>query len=74
MLVCLGFLIAGFLLKDYLFGAVSGMLFMVLGVFVATQGLIGFNNFLTQSLAVVFIGVGAYVFIRGGVEAIRGGD
>jgi len=72
LLAALAFLVIAFVFKDYVFGAISGMLIMLFGVYIATSGLMGFTTFLVQGLGVVSIGVGAYVFIRGGVEALRG--
>lgn len=70
----LGFISMGFYFKDYALSAFGSMLIIIFGVYVSTVGLLGFSNFLVQSFGVVCIGVGAYVFIRGGVELIKGGD
>ena len=72
LVMMLVMLVMAFVFKDYVFGAIAGMLFMIFGIYVGINGMIGFSNLLTSGLATVCIGVGAYVFIRGGVEAMRG--
>ena len=64
-------LILGFIFKEFVFGLISGMLMMAIGVFVGTNGLVGVNNFLSQSVGVILIGIGAYIFIRGTLELIE---
>ncbi len=64
-------LILVFIFKEFVFGLISGMLMMAIGVFVGTNGLVGVNNFLSQSVGVILIGIGAYIFIRGTLELIE---
>ena len=63
-------LILAIIFKEYALGVISGMLIMVIGVFMAINGFLGLDNFLTQGIAVLFIGLGFYIFIEGTYEKI----
>lgn len=64
-------IILGFQYKDYLFGSLGSIFLLALGVYIALNGLTGINNLSTQTLAVVQIAVGAYIFIRGSYEIYK---
>lgn len=63
-------IILAIILKEYALGIISGMLITVIGIFMAIDGFLGLNNFLTQGIAVIFIGLGIYIFIEGTYEKI----
>jgi len=64
-------LIAGFIQKDFSISAIAAMFLMVLGVYTAIYGLEGISNFATQALAIIHIGIGFYVMIRGSYELYK---
>lgn len=70
LIVFVGFaLIAlAFNLKEYAIGAFGSMLLMAIGVYIIGYGLTSVTNFITQTFAIILIGVGAYVLIRGAFE------
>jgi len=57
-----------FAIKSYALGLISAMAMMIIGVYIAINGIIGIDNILTQALAVSSIGIGAYVFIYGSIQ------
>ncbi len=63
-------LILAIIFTEYALGVISGMLLMVIGVFMAINGFLGLDNFLTQGIAVIFIGLGFYIFIDGTYQKI----
>lgn len=73
MVILVGWILvmAGFFVKDYTFVAIAGFLLMTIGVFITINGLTNIDNIATQALALVHIGVGAYVLIRGGYEVYK---
>ncbi len=46
----------------------SGMLFTIVGIYLFRHGYLGITNFISESLAFVIIGVGAYILFRTAVE------
>ena len=69
--VIFSLLILGFFLKEYVLVSVSSMGIIIFGIFIAINGLLGLNNFLSDGLALILIGVGAYIFIRSGIEKLQ---
>ena len=71
MIVFVAFVLIGFSFwfRDYAFGAIGSMLIMAIGIYTLVQGLAGVNDFLTTIYGCVLIGTGAYILIRGGIEA-----
>jgi len=72
LIVLMGIFLIGlaFYFREYAFGALGSMLFIIIGIYTAVNGITGVDNFLTVALSVIIIAVGAYIFIRGGFEAI----
>lgn len=73
ILVALVLFVAGFLLRNGILAGLAGILWMVLGVHVLVSGVMEIDNVLTLALGSIFMGAGAYVFIRSGIEMIGGG-
>lgn len=71
ILVLFGLLCLGYYVKEYAFGAIAAMGLMVMGIYIAINGLESLDNIVTQALALIFIATGAYVFIRGGLEKLK---
>lgn len=71
ILVLFGLLCLGYYVKEYAFGAIAAMGLMVMGIYITMNGLEGIINFLTQTLALIFIATGAYVFVQGGLEKLK---
>ena len=69
--VLFGLLVLGYYVKEYAFGAIAAMGLMVMGIYIAINGLESLDNIVTQALALIFIATGAYVFIRGGLEKLK---
>ena len=64
-------LVIGFWIKSYPLTVISAMAVMVVGVYIVINGIEQIDNILTYGLAVVNIGVGAYVFISGSLEQLE---
>lgn len=64
-------LIIGININDYPMVAFSGILMLVIGVFIMINGLDVFNNTLTIAFAAVNIGMGGYVMMRGAYEIYK---
>jgi len=59
-----------FYFKEYAVGAMASMLTIAIGVYIIRTGLVGVDDFITRIFAIILIGVGAYILIRGGLESI----
>ena len=64
-------LIISFIFRIYSLGMISSMALIVIGVYIGINGMEGINNFLVQSLAIICIALGAYVFINGSLQKIQ---
>lgn len=71
VLIAWAILIVGFFVKDFPTTAIASIFLMVLGVYIAINGLQGINNLGTQALAVIHIGLGFYVLVRGSFETYK---
>lgn len=65
-------LFLAFLYQDYTFAWFSGMLMLVIGVWIVINGLNGNINWLTHGFGASIFGLGVYFFIRTSLELIRG--
>ncbi len=72
--VALIFLIIGIWQKDWNFGFFSGFLFCIMGIYIFTTGLPSFDNFVSNSLSIIIIGLGAYILFRASVESLEGAE
>lgn len=66
-----GLLILGMTQQDPMFTAISGIGFVILGVWMAINGFSVLNNLVTQGISIIFIGVGSYIFIRTGMDSMK---
>ena len=64
-------LVLAFVLKDYIIGMLASLGILVIGVYIAIYNVEHINNILTQTFALISIGLGSYVFINGSVEKIK---
>lgn len=71
ILIAFILLIIAFIFREYVFAAISSMLMMATGIYIAFNGILGLNNFLSQAVAICLIGVGAFIFIKGGLDKIE---
>jgi uncharacterized membrane protein len=59
-------------------GIISGMLFVLIGLHMAVNGIVDTNNWMTQSFSIIVMGTGFYVMIKGSLDKINtymdGGD
>jgi uncharacterized membrane protein len=60
----------GFAIKEYAFVAVSSMLMVLIGGFIAINGLQGINNHITQAVALILLAIGLYIFIKGSLDKL----
>jgi len=67
-------LIIGLWKRDWNFGFLSGFLFSVIAIYIFRNGLPGFDNWVTNSLAIILVGFGAYILFRASVEALEEAD
>jgi len=56
-------LILSVILDDYIMGLISSMAILCVGIYIAIYNVGSINNLLTQFLAVISIGIGAFIFI-----------
>ena len=71
IILALILLALGLFLKIWVLTVIAGIFMMVIGVYVAGNGIDGFNNLVTQAIWLIFIGVGAYVAIRSSLDVIE---
>ncbi len=64
-------LVLAFVLKDYILGMLASLGILVIGVFIAINNVEHINNILTQTFALISIGLGSYIFINGSIEKIK---
>lgn len=64
-------LILALVFRDTNFAFASGFMFIVAGIFLFRFGYADINNFITESVAIVIIGVGCYVLFRASVEHLE---
>jgi uncharacterized membrane protein YjjP (DUF1212 family) len=61
-------LLIGYLMKDFAITAGAGIFMSVIGVFVLNLGLDGARTTLTVAIGLIYLLIGLYVFIRGGID------
>ena len=66
-------LAVSFTVKLYFLGAISSIAIISIGVFILTTGMEGLSNILTLGLGIIFISLGSYIFLAGGLEKIEEG-
>jgi len=66
-------MLAGRFLKDASIGTLGGILLFLQGVFILITGVSGLTNFMNLALGFVLFGVGSYVVLVGGTEALKAG-
>jgi len=71
LIFILGLLALGFFLQEIFITAIGAMAMIVSGVYMAINGVGDFSNFLTQGFSIILICLGAYIFIRVGLEQIQ---
>jgi len=71
MLVVFVILFIGFRFKDYTFSFMGAMMSCIVGIYIATNGVTNINNWLTQSIAAIYLGVGFYILGKGSVELMK---
>ena len=59
-----------FVMKVYVLGAIASMGLIVIGVSILISGTVGISSILTLGLGVIYVALGAYVFIKGSAEEI----
>lgn len=64
-------LVLSFITKNYPLGMLSSLGIMIIGIYIAIYNVEHINNLLTQTFALISIGLGAYVFINGSIEKIQ---
>lgn len=64
-------LVISFVLQDYTIGMLSALGIICIGVYIAIYNVETINNLLTQTFALISMGIGSYVFINGSVEKIQ---
>ena len=72
--IALILLIIGIRQQDFNFGFFSGFLFCIIGIYIFTTGLPSFDNFVSRSLSIIIMGLGAYILFRASVESLNESD
>ena len=65
------FLILGITQQDWNFGMLSGFVFSILGIYIFISGLPTFDNFVSNSLALILVGAGVYIIFRATIDALN---
>lgn len=73
MLLPILLLFIAFLFRQYVIGAISSILMVVVAVYILINGIENITNILTLGIGVVYFGLGFYIFIGGTLEQIEGG-
>jgi hypothetical protein len=60
----------GLFKQDFTFLNVSGIMFLILGVWFGINGFNGVTNLITIAFTTMFIGLGGYIMIRTNIESI----
>ena len=74
LVIALIFLIIGMWKQDWNFGFLSGFLFCIIGIYIFRTGLPSFDNWVSNSLSIIIIGLGAYILFRASVESMEASD
>jgi hypothetical protein len=59
-----------FYMKDYWLVAISGIILMIMGVWVTANGLDAVRNLVSMTFGVSYIGIGAYLLLRSVLELV----
>jgi hypothetical protein len=65
------FLILAFWKEEEIFANISGIIFMIMGVFVLINGFQNIVNLMTIAMGSVFLGMGAYIWIRTNIDSFK---
>lgn len=65
--------VASFIIKDYALVAISGILSMIVGVYLLIYHYLGIDDYLVLALGTIFIAIGFYLLIRSAIELLEGG-
>ena len=63
-------LFSSFIIKEFYVGILSSMGLILTGIYVINSGLGGYTDFLTETIGIICIAVGAYVLLRGNIEEL----
>ena len=69
--IALIFLIIGIWKQDWNFGFLSGFLFCIIGIYIFVTGLPSFDNWVSNSLGIIIIGLGMYVLFKAVVASLN---
>ena len=58
-------------IKEWVLGFVTGMLFVVVGIYVLSSGLMGLRDYVTVTLGIILICTGLYIMLIAGLERIE---
>ena len=67
-------LIVGMWQEDWNFIFLSGFLFSIIAIYIFINGLPNFNNWVSNSLAIILIGFGAYLLFKAVVQTLNEAD
>ena len=59
---------------DTIFVYLTSMILVLVGIYTMVNGILDLNNWFTQSMSVVFLGVGVYVLVMSSMEAMEDED
>ena len=64
-------LVISFAFKMFSLGLISSMAIMVVGIALIVSGVTGLDTILADNLGIIYVCLGAYVFINGSLEQIE---
>lgn len=71
VVLAVGFVFAGRILKDSTTGIIGGFISMIVGLAILVEPVTGFSDLLNWTFGLFLIGFGAYITIVGSLEAIK---
>ena len=73
ILASIGLLALAFIIKEWVIGFLAGCLLMVLGIYLASNGMLGIHDLSTDGFGIIMICLGFYVMVRGSMEKFKEG-
>lgn len=55
---------------DTIFVYITSMILILLGIYTMSNGILDLNNWFTQAVSVVFLGIGMYVIVVSSLETL----
>ena len=74
ILLAIVLFILAVIFKDPNIAIASGMTFCIVGIYLFRHGYVGISNFISESVAIIIIGIGSYILFRASIEFLNEAD